>query len=300
MASLEFHSYHSLYKPSNLSALYLKDPLFVEQYCYKNRANPDINLFLEENLFTQESYPEIILLWLERVHLEKKIESVEKYTKLALKCLTLRDWIAVLVQDNINPFQVLPEAKTVMEEMVKQEQYEAAALSLVKFIDDLPLTYDSILQSVWENLEPEFVLTHLDDCLAMLQKRPGNKDLQKSEKQIFQLIVNMLNGLELKIVYEKLKPFQHELYDSTWIRKLEKMVSIVENPDQMMELGDYYAEFNQFDQAIDCYFWEMELKPQDPAPLRRLSKMYQKKGLLKEASAYQKLLGQMGEQKESV
>jgi hypothetical protein len=53
------------------------------------------------------------------------------------------------------------------------------------------------------------------------------------------------------------------------------------------------VEFNQYDQAIDCYFWEMELNPQDPEPVWKISKMYQQKGMFQEAAEYQKVFSQL-------
>ena len=41
-----------------------------------------------------------------------------------------------------------------------------------------------------------------------------------------------------------------------------------------MELGQHYAEFKQYDEAIECFSWEMELHPEDSAPVGELSKMY--------------------------
>ena len=66
-----------------------------------------------------------------------------------------------------------------------------------------------------------------------------------------------------------------------------------ENPDRMMELGDAYMEFKQFDQAIECYFWEMELRPQDPEPVLQICKCYQQKGMWSEAEVYQKIFTQL-------
>jgi hypothetical protein len=71
------------------------------------------------------------------------------------------------------------------------------------------------------------------------------------------------------------------------------MAGLEEDPERMMELGDYYAEFQQYDKAIDCFFWEMELQPQNPIPVLRISKMYQQKGMVKEASVYQKIAAQL-------
>ena len=61
----------------------------------------------------------------------------------------------------------------------------------------------------------------------------------------------------------------------------------------MMELGQYYAEFKRYDDAIECFSWEMELHPDDSLPVYQLSKMYQHKGMIEEAKAYQQVYTQL-------
>ena len=61
----------------------------------------------------------------------------------------------------------------------------------------------------------------------------------------------------------------------------------------MMELGQYYADFKQYDEAIECFAWEMELHPNDPTPVSKLSKMYQNKGMVSEATAYHQVYTQL-------
>lgn len=299
LSSQDYISYHGFYQSSSLSVIFQKDPLYAEMYGYKHRSNPDVYLFLEEMLKSQDCYVAVILLWLEKVAKENKAEAVEEYSKIALKFCTMEEWIAILSMVNINPFRVLPEARSVINDMMKKGHYETAALSLMNFIDDLPASYDSILKNVWENLDAEFVMEHLDDFLSILKQQVNSENQNESEPQIFQLIVSMLKGYDLKAVYQKMLPLQKVLPHSRMIRKLGKMIELLEDPDQMMELGDDYAEFKQYDQAIECYSWEMELNPQDPTPVWKISKMYQQKGLVAEAAAYQKVFAQLKKNQET-
>ncbi|WP_413299783.1 hypothetical protein AA0X95_16805 [Bacillus sp. 1P10SD] len=284
----EFNSYNDFYKSSSLPSIHKRDPLFVERHCFQNRSNPDIRHFLEDICRKQDSLLEL-LLWLE----DPKADSVEKYTGMALKFITMKEWIVILGELNINPYQVLPEAKSIIEKMIQEERFETAALYLLNFIHDLPASYDHILNELWGNLNASFVGKHLDDFIFMSQHLIHEDSVKHLEQKVFQLAVILLEEYDLKAVYEKLLPIQKILPHSAVIRKMNHMLAILEDPDQMMELGDYYAEFKQFDKAIDCFFWEMELQPQDPTPVQKISRMYQHKGMVKEAASYQKVYAQI-------
>ena len=131
-----------------------------------------------------------------------------------------------------------------------------------------------------------------------MRGKKEKKSHEKTEQKIFQLSVKLLEEHDLKTVREKLFPIQAILPQLNAIRKINEMAGLEEDPDRMMELGDYYAEFNQFDKAIDCFFWEMELQPQNPIPVQKISKMYQHKGMAKEAAVYQKICAQLKQNKE--
>lgn len=291
LESLDLHSYYQFYNSSNLSLIQKKDPLFVELHCFKNRFHPEKQLILEDILSQQDHFIELTLLWLEKVKKLQKAESIEKYTDIALRFVTMEEWILLLSQATINPFQELPEAKLCMEEMVKKGNAEQAALLLLPFIGDLPNCFNPILSLIWENSDSGFVLSHLDDFITFLQKQPD--ELKQSEEKMFELAIRLLEKHDLKTVSEQLLPIQ-KIFPHLWvIRKINEMITLVEDPDRMMELGDLYAEFKQFDKAIDCFFWEMELQPQNPSPVRKISKMYQYKGMLNEVTTYQRIYEQL-------
>ncbi|MGZ4159707.1 MAG: tetratricopeptide repeat protein [Neobacillus sp.] len=297
--SKEFNTYHDFYNSSSLPSIQKKDPLFIELHCFQNRSNPDKRIFLEEILEKQDCIDNLLLLWLEKVEKHQKAESIEKFTGIALRLVTMEEWILILIQVKINPYRVLSEPKAIIEKLIQKGRYETAALYLLNFIHDLPPAYDAILNILWGNLNAGFVVSHLDDFIFMLKQLVHKDNSKQSEQKIFQLAVLLLEVHSLKTVLEKLSPIQKLLPHSVVIPKMTKMLGLLEDPDRMMELGDYYAEFKQFDKAIDCFYWEMELKPQDPSPVQKISKMYQHKGMVKEAAAYIKIYDQLKSNQET-
>lgn len=296
--ALEFNSYHNFYNPPHLPSLHKKDPLFVEVHCFKNRAKPDKRMFLEDILSKQDHLIGL-LLWLENTNSHQKLNSIKEITDIAMQYITMEEWILLLGQVNINPFRELPEAKSILEKMILKENYQKAVHLLFNFMDDLPKSYDEILRVIWENSDSTFVAAHLDHFIKLLHQLPEGKQPVQAEKRISELAVSLLMDYDLKTVYEKLSPILTLHPDSNVIQKINEMVELVEDPDRMMELGDLYSEFNQYDKAIDCFFWEMELQPQNPLPVRKISKMYQNKGLLTEAATYQKIYTQLKSNQET-
>ncbi len=287
--SHEFSSYHDFYHSADLPSILKKDPLFVDIHCFKHRSHLEKRNFLEDILCEQDEL-EALLLWLENVNRLQDAKTIEKYTDIALRFITMEEWILVLGQVNINPFRVLPDSKSTLEKMLQKGNHQNAALCLFDFVKDLPASFDSILEIIWEKSNSNFVLEHFDDFVPLLQHLSHTDMTKPLEEKIFQLAVKLLDEHDLPFVKEKLLFIQDLFPQSEVIRKIKEMSDIVEDPDRMMDLGDLYAEFKQYDKAIDCFSWEMELQPQNPSPVRKISKMYQYKGLAKEAAAYQKLL----------
>jgi hypothetical protein len=296
--SREYSSYSSFYTTSSLSAIQKKDPLFAEFHCFMNRKNTEHFQLLAKILKDEERYAEGLLLWMDDKR-NLTSESVKSQTELALKYIPLENWIQVLSYAKINPYKWLPETRTFIEGMMRDGQYEKAAVNLFPFIEDLPEEFHLLLNEIWKQVDAEFVSSHLDEFLLLHQQVAQENDPRQSEQRILQLTAKLMEGHDLKVVCEKLKPIQKSFPHSITIRKINEMAALMENPDRMMDLGQFYADFNQYDQAIECFFWEMELKPADPAPVRQLCKMYQHKGMVNEASAYQQIYTQLRSDQET-
>ena len=291
--SHDFHTYDDFYNSSPLPIIYKKDPLFVELHCFKNRMNIDEFNPLEELLTNQGCFLELLLLWMEKVEKFHKASSIEKYSSLGLQFVTMEQWVLTLCYLNINPFREFSSTKTVMDKLISEGHYDRAASYLLNFIDDLPASYHDTLKEVWGNLDAEFIVSHLDAFIIGIQQLAQEEGQQQSEQKLSHLVMKLLETFDLKTVHEKLQPIQRLFPQSLVIQKVQRMTNLVEDPDHMMELGQYYAEFKQYDEAIECFSWEMELHPAETLPVRQLSKMYQSKGMVEEASAYQQVYNQL-------
>ncbi len=71
------------------------------------------------------------------------------------------------------------------------------------------------------------------------------------------------------------------------------MVALCDDPNEQLQLGEYYYQLDSFEKALDCFSWEMELNPDNPEPVRWLSKLYQKLDRPQEAKTYQNLYSTM-------
>ncbi|WP_071395667.1 hypothetical protein [Bacillus tuaregi] len=289
----DFLSYSRLYQSSSLQAIYKKDPLFIERHCFKNRMNEMEASFLNTLLSEQGRYVELLLLWIEKVQKLSKADLVDTYTTIALQFMTMEDWIGLLCYIHVNPFRTLPNLQAVMSRMVREDRYERAALFLLECIDDLPDSYDGILDLVWERAEVHFIAVHFKTFIPVMKRLIKQNKLKELEQKLFSLINLLLKTNDLVSVSRMLQPIQRLVPRSPLFLKINQMLQLLEDPDHMMELGQYYADFQQYDEAIECFSWEMELHPDAAAPVLQLSKMYQHKGMLEEASAYQQVYDQL-------
>jgi len=221
--SLDFYSYRDFYKSSSLPTIQEKDPLFVESYCFKNRLRPAEHKILEDLLKEQDSFLEIVLLWTEKAEKLSKVGSIEQYTSMALQCMPLEKWVLTLIHLKINPFQALPNTKSMIDKMLQEECYETAALYLLNFLDALPNTYEDILHTLWKHLDTTFIAAHLDTFISVIQRLVLNDDENQSEQKLIQLIGKLLETYDLKAIHEKLLPIQKSVPHSPVIQKISTM-----------------------------------------------------------------------------
>ena len=185
MNSQDFHTYDDFYKSSPLPLIYQKDPLFVELHCFKNRMSSDESNTLEELLRNQGCFLELLLLWMEKVEKVHKMQIPLKSTQV-WDCSLLR-WSSgylTLCYLKINPFRELSSTKAVMDKLVHEGHYERAASYLLNFIDDLPVLYNDTLKEVWENLDAEFIVSHLDAFIIGIQQLAQENGQKQSEQKL--------------------------------------------------------------------------------------------------------------------
>jgi hypothetical protein len=291
LKSIEFQKYADFYKTKDLRIIAEKDPLFMELHCFQGRSDKEKAVLLEEMLHNQNRLFEAIIIWISGDDQQQIISSIKKNTEAALKIVSKEQWILILSQADINPFQALPEAEGIIKSLILEGKKDQAANYLLNFIDNLPSSYHSILYSLWFELDPTFITSYLDKVIYIIKQQEEKSS--ELEKKFHHLILRLLKEHDLVFVQKILLPLTKEFPYSLTMKKINRMCEIIEDPDQMMELGQYYAEFNQIDKALECFFWEMEVKPEDPNAAKQISKMYQQKGMIKEATAYQQMFSML-------
>ncbi|AZB41594.1 hypothetical protein CEF21_04365 [Bacillus sp. FJAT-42376] len=102
------------------------------------------------------------------------------------------------------------------------------------------------------------------------------------------IVPNMLKHRDFTSVLNWLLPIP-----SLMTENFKKMAAYQDDPEQQLELGRLYHELKQYQKAIDCFSWEMELNPSSPEPVQCLSKTYQEMGMAHEAKAYMSILHTM-------
>ncbi|KAB8129370.1 hypothetical protein F9U64_15280 [Gracilibacillus oryzae] len=146
-----------------------------------------------------------------------------------------------------------------------KEQLEAFERALLNVDGEVLLQYKQELFS--------YILTSFHD------NRP------KMEELVHFCMKKLLQYISVTEILDYLG--QSELAITT---KLRNMKQLEQNPDQQFALGEIYFHLEQYDKAIKCFEWEMELSPDDQKPLQYLQKCYMALGDKKTAKNYQDLL----------
>lgn len=107
------------------------------------------------------------------------------------------------------------------------------------------------------------------------------------------LIPRMIHEFGLSYVYTWVKPFMEKNQELSILSTVQTMVEIQDDPDKQFQLGKLYHKMKQYDEAITCFDWEMELHPTDPTPVQWLTKVYREMGKVEESNTYMSIYSQM-------
>ncbi|MBB6453546.1 tetratricopeptide (TPR) repeat protein [Salirhabdus euzebyi] len=292
LRSLEYKNYHKYYHSSDLLAIHKKDPFYVELQCFSNRFISENREILQNILREKENSIALLILWIESCEKAVMQETVDQYNSVALKIFTLEQWINILNKLRMNPFQAMPEAKSFIKVLTQKQEYEKAAMMILPHQHELPNSYKPFVSDIWSNVSSSFLVSHIEKCIQVIP-HVFEQNEKSLEQLLHRLVVQMLQESEVEEVQEKLLPLKKKMVKSLVLNKVDKMVKMSQDLDSMMELGNYFEEFQQYDKAIECFSWEMELFPDDPKPVWKMIKMYQQKGMTDQVQAFQKIYSQL-------
>jgi tetratricopeptide (TPR) repeat protein len=266
-----------------------KDPLFVEQFCYHNREQTKYEILLHTLLKNQSRWFERIALSVNRFETKKEFYDYQEFFILVKDYLCQEDLLALLqFLYRLSP-SYLPIIQDLLEELVQTKHYSEALALMKDQTKPFPPSQHKLIETIMENLDPDSASIDLNNVNHILVPLfPTNPE--KKEAIIHRFVAYLLNKHNVQKVKDWLAPFKENNLNSRITHEVNKIAVLSNDLDRQMELGELYYQLGLLDKAVECFLWEMELKPSDPNPVRWLSKIYNEKGLKQEAEAYKHFL----------
>ncbi|SFM45594.1 hypothetical protein SAMN04487943_11941 [Gracilibacillus orientalis] len=271
----DFKKHQDKYQDIDQLTIEWSDPLYLESiYFEKNFPDTVINSIIQQYHIDNRKFDQLFLIYTKC----SSLKAVARLDDLAQELLSEQDQIA-LWEDLLAQY---PEPKEIIEKLVKLNGYHAILryyLHHAEAIDDREL-----FEKALETVSTDQLVQDYQPLLQALITVYENNAVQL-EKVLHLTIKKLLQHLSLKDIITSLKHTELPI-----MQKLRKMEKLTDNPDQQFALGEIYFDLEQYDQAIACFEWEMELSPNDPAPIQYLYKSYLAKGDKEQANTYKQLM----------
>lgn len=259
------------------------DPLYEELQLYKQRHASFLSF---HNLLSKQNrWFDLITVYIDYFRTSKKVNPSEyrSLRELMAKHLTDEEQ-ALLLWDIYKELPAIEEIQTdIINGLVQQSKYEDAINIIV---DTSKKSSSALHDQLIELLEKETIdinhinLEDLKSYILTMKQEPVTKAINL-------LIPQLLKERSMVETYHWLTPFKKLPFSLSILEKLENFTRIQEDPEQQLSLGKIYYEFQHFNQAIECFSWEMELHPADPIPVQWITKSYRKLGMVEESNYYQ-------------
>lgn len=265
----DFQHHKQYYQNIDQLILDWSDPQYMESYYFKKDFPED----LAEPLLKQYEKDNRIF---DRFYLLYKTEkNMELLDQLAQTLLTEQSQLALWEE----LLKHTSDTGFVLRKLAAVNGFEVILHYLLRnpaALKDRELT-EKMIQSVSGRLLAEHYASLLSQLISMKNSF--------SDKMIKHMIKKILPYVTPDQILHTVKDTELPI-----IQKLRKAAELHENPDKQFKLGEIYFELEQFDLAIDCFEWEMELAPQASAPIHYLYQCYLAKGDKEQANSYKKLM----------
>ncbi|QQZ07790.1 hypothetical protein [Heyndrickxia vini] len=278
-SDLNFIKYGKLYDQLS-DELITKDPLYLEKVLYTKNANNQ----LIQLLHSQSRWLDEIALYIQHI----SPGNYSSLKQLLNNHFSDKEIVDVLEHLSGKASDVSEINSDLLENYLQRQNAE----KIINILFTHQLTLNPKQTQKFENL--------LENVDLKLEHFPKEKVLSflvplfKIKPEIAIRLLHKYIALQLKehdidSVMNCLIPLKNTIHAHPILEKLQRIQKLANDPDQQLLLGELYYEFQQFDQAIDCFSWEMELKSIDPKPVKWLSKIYNEMGMEQEHQAYRQL-----------
>ncbi|SEN64570.1 hypothetical protein SAMN05192533_11690 [Mesobacillus persicus] len=286
-SNMEYIKYANMYNqtPEKLVA---KDPVFAEKYLYSQKDSEQHFQQLSSQYEKESRWLDLMALFIYKLLKTPTTDDYRSLLHLLEKHLNEKDRVVVLekISTQIPDFLLLQKylfdhyvSSYNMGEIFKITKRQEFHLSenQAQTFGDLLNDYDLRPHS----LQPEMLKSLMSTVIKFFP--------EKAERLLHKSVTTLLQAHELPYIKEWLSSFKEVQPQLSLFEKLDTMYEISEDLDQMQTLGELYVEFEQFDKAIECFSWEMELKPTEVKPVQCLMNIYRELGMDQEADAYRHL-----------
>ncbi|MFD1037086.1 hypothetical protein ACFQ3N_01415 [Virgibacillus byunsanensis] len=280
-----FDKYAILYNDKS-EEIFTKDSIYAEKILYNQKEDDHCFQQLVARLEKESRWIDLIALYSYKLTATPSNEYYHSLLTLLEQYAKENDMVNILEVINSQIPTFPPLKQDLFNKYVETHNTEKVVHMLNN--QDLQLT-ESQVQTIGDMLDDTKAYSIHPEMLPTLLSPVMDEFPDKAQKFLHKYVILLMRTQELKHIKAILNPFKgnhktHQLY-----RKIDTMHKLTDDLDQMQRLGELYYEFRQMESAIECFSWEMELKPNDPKPLQWLSKTYREMGMKHESDAYQQL-----------
>lgn len=283
-SDIQFAKYADLYKQKTTDLL-KKDVIFAEKMLYSQRSSDESFSRLIALLQKESRWIDILALYIDKTITTSSVDDYQSLVKLLehyckedtiIHVLeSLSSAIPSFIQIKKDLFKRYIENEKLIDALELMNEYEfEISESEVDSYHKVLVDYDLVSYSIRPKILSNLLRT-------VLHKYP-----EQAETLLTKYASLLLKTQEISFVKEWLHPFKTNHKDVKLFVRVDLMEKLSNDLDKMQLLGELYYEFNQLDKALECFSFEMELKPNDPKPLQWLSKIYRELEMPYESEAY--------------
>lgn len=284
---IHFHKYAVLYNeksPKVLSA----DQIYAEKVLYAGKENKDDFKLLTAFLEKKSRWLDIIAIFLSNLNTSLSVEEYRYLSHLLERHFNEEEVMFILEQLSLRYPDFLPLKQDLFNRYIELKRI-GKLLELLNFHEFvLNHTQLQVLGGMLEEADIG-VFPHDSVALQEMVNRLMNLFPDKTDLLLKRSVTILLQTKQPVEIKSWLNPLKGKAGTMQIFDKIETIVELSDSLNNMQTLGELYFEFQQFDRAIECFSWEMELDPTNPKPLHWLAKVYHEMGQEQESEVYQQL-----------
>ncbi|AGK54113.1 hypothetical protein [Bacillus sp. 1NLA3E] len=282
-----FNKYADLYNQKS-EKLFAKDLIFAEKTLYAQKDNEECFQQLVALMEKESRWIDLSSLLIYKLSQTPSIDYYQLLLDQLEKHLSENETVQILEKLSNDLPSFLPLQKELFEKYVKNFKIEKVLNMMNSYHFQLNSSQVQALGDILDCVDSEGQ-SFQPEVLKDLLKSYIDFFPEKAEILLNKYVISLLKTHELDYIKEWLNPFMKNHQCLKIFEKIDTMKRLNEDLDQMQTLGELYVEFGQFEKAIECFSWEMELKPTNTKPLQWLSKIYREMGMNHEADAFREL-----------